>query len=145
MKTAFLICTLVLVLAPASYAWNTCPPEDRPSNPKPVAVGKGSACIVSADGVSLNLNEAWSRTVQLKGGQNYWFSASKCARGRSLAGEIRDNQGTLVGSDSGSSIGFCFKAPKTGSYTARYSVTGLNSSYSYAVTDACLEESNCTP
>lgn len=145
-RKLLLVCFLALI--PASlFAWTNCPPATLAPNPGPVAVGSGeeSPCIVKANWVELGLNESWSREVQLNGGQSYWFAVSKCARAYSVAGEVRDDEGEIIESGRGSGFAFCFKAPKTGIYTVSYRVTGLNGNYSFAITNACLSESKCTP
>jgi len=141
-RKCLFFCLLVLFLAPVLFAATNCPPAALAPNPKPITVGS-SPCIVNADWVRLGLNESWSRRVQLKADQSYWFSASKCARAYSLAGEVKDVQGKVIKSGSGSEISFCFKAPEDGSYNVSYRVTGLNRSYTYAITSACLSESDC--
>jgi len=141
-RKVLFFCLLVLFLAPALFAGTNCPPATLAPNPKPIAVGS-SPCLVEADWVNLGLNEVWSKRVHLKGGQSYWFSVSKCARAYAIAGGVQDAQGKVIKFDSGSEISFCFKAPEDGSYNVSYRVTGLNRSYSYAITSACLSESNC--
>lgn len=141
---SFAIMFAVMLLSVGTViAWTNCPPAELPANPQ-VVTGQ-TQCIVQSDWSQLGLNEAWSREVKLESGQSYWFSASKCARAYSVAGEVRDDQGRVLKSDSGSSVGFCFRPPKTGTYKVSYRVTGLNSSYSYAITTACLAKSNCKP
>lgn len=144
-RKLLLVCFLVLI--PVSlFASTNCPPATLIPNPQPV-VGSGeeSSCIVNADWVKLGLNKSWSKEVQLNGGQSYWFAVSKCARAYSVAGEVRDDEGKIIESGEGSGFAFCFKAPKTGIYTVSYRVTGLNGYYSFAITNACLSESKCTP
>jgi len=133
---------IVLTLVSIVYAGN-CPPGSLVINPNPIA--GGGSCIIEADSEWLNLNEVWSRQVNLQAGQSYWFTASKCARAYTVAGEVKDELGKVLKSDSGSVVSFCFQAPKTGMYTVSYRVTSLKGSYSYAVTKACLEKSNCKP
>lgn len=142
-QIALVFCALIGISVSAS-AWTNCPPASLPANPSPVAVGK-SSCIVEADWVQLTLNEKWTRKVKLEAGQSYWFSGSKCARASSMASEVRDEQNNVVKSDSGSSIGYCFRAPITGTYTLSYWVTRLNGSYSFAITSGCLSKSSCKP
>lgn len=134
----------VLFMMPVLLGWTNCPPAPLSSNPQPVIIGGQSRCIVEADWVHLGLNESWSKKVQLKGGQSYWFSASKCARAYGVAGEVRDSEGKVIKSNSGSEVSFCFQAPKDGRYTVSYRVTGLRGSYTYAITNACLSESDCS-
>lgn len=144
-RKVLFVCFLVVVMAGVALAWTNCPPAALPSNPKPVVVGGGSACIAEASWVQLNLNENWTRQVELEGGKSYWFAASKCARAYSLAGEVKDSKGVVLKSGSGPSVGFCFRAPKTGVYSISYRVTGLKGMYSFAITNACLSMSNCSP
>lgn len=143
----FYLFLLIFSLQSSLFAWTNCPPADLAPNPRPIIVEgkKSSSCIVEADWVELKLNESWSRKINLTGGKTYWFSASKCARAYSLSAKVNDDKENQIASDSGSKISFCFKAPKTGIYTISYNVTGLNGSYSYAITQACLSESNCRP
>lgn len=143
LRKFFLACVVVLTMTSIVYAWTNCPPGSLASNPMPI-VG-GESCIVEADWEQMNLNEVWSRQVTMQAGQSYWFTASKCARASSIAGDVKDDHGKVLKSDSGSDVGFCFQAPKTGAYTVSYHLTGLNGSYSYAITKACLEKSNCIP
>lgn len=140
----FFACFFVFALTSVLFAQTNCPPATLQSNPQPVT-GGGSSCIAEADWVNLDLNETWSRKVHLKGGQSYWFAASKCARAYSIAGEVKDDRGNILKSDRGSSVGFCFRAPMTGTYTVSYRVTELRGSYSFAITNACLSVSNCSP
>ncbi len=139
------VCFLVVAMAGSAMAWTNCPPASLPSNPNPVVIGGSSSCIIEADWVHLGLQESWSREVKLESGQSYWFSASKCARAYSIAGEVKDDEGKVLKSDSGSNVAFCFQAPKTGIYKVSYRVTELNGSYSFAITNACLSRSNCKP
>ncbi len=143
MKKLFfsILAIAVLFMTPVLLGSTNCPPAALSPNPQPVM--GGSSCIVEADWVRLGLTESWTRKVQLKGGQSYWFSASKCVRAYSIAGEVRNSKGGVINSDSGSKVSFCFKAPEDGRYTVSYRVTGFNRSYTYAITNACLSESNC--
>jgi hypothetical protein len=100
---------------------------------------------VEADWVQLGLNENWAREVKLESGQSYWFSASKCARASSIAGEVRNDQNKIIKAGGGSSVAFCFRVPKTGTYKLIYRVTRLNGSYTFAITSACLSRSDCKP
>jgi len=134
---------LFFCLITTLYAWTNCPPADLSPNPMPIVVGQ-EKCLIKADWVNLSLNESWSRRVQLVAGKSYWFSATKCARGYRLAGQVKDDRGKVIKSASGSRIEFCFKAPTSGSYVVSYTVTELNGSYTFAITQACLSESNCT-
>jgi hypothetical protein len=143
-----LVCSFIFIamtiMTTGAFATTNCPPASLAPNPSPVVKGSGTgACIASANWVELKLNESWTKQVNLKGGRGYWFSASKCARARSISGEIRDASGKVLKSGSGAGFGFCFKPPKDGTYSVTYKVTGLNGSYSFAITNACLSESNC--
>lgn|GEM_PF-1862599 len=143
-KRIFFIVIAFCFAANLALAGN-CPPGSLVVNPSPVVVGGGAEkCIIEASWVELNLNQAWSRNVKLKAG-SYWFSASKCARGRMLSAEVKDKNNNIIKSDSGSKIGFCFTVPVDGKYKISYKVIELNSSYSYAITSACLSHSSCTP
>lgn len=142
--TIFSTMFFCLICVSAVLAWTNCPPASLSTNPAPIVSGGTPSCIVEADWVELNLNKNWSRNVTMEAGKSYWFTASKCARAKSIKGEIIDSSGKVLKSDSGSEVAMCFRAPTTGKYTVRYRVTALYG-YSFAITNACLSRSNCKP
>jgi hypothetical protein len=144
-KHWFFVFMFVLSIPVLALAYTNCPPADLSPNPAPVVKGGSSPCIAKTDHAELKLNQSWAEKVSLTAGKSYWYSATKCARASSLKAEVLDGNGNVIKSDSGARASFCFSVPKTGAYTIKHTVTGLNGSYNFAITQSCLSESKCSP